>query len=147
LSSWVGIGKETTAEIKLTPVAGPAFAVENLSSSPEEIKVTPTVEQKQDEENEVKAPVTTESGECQDFSPAFINAIIGITSLLALIVISQAAYYMYAKKQQAGKKAAEEANKDFDAVVENQQWADYTWPYCHLFTNEIIKKALIRGVL
>jgi len=31
------------------------------------------------------------------------------------------AYLMYAKKQQAGKKAAEEANKDFDAVVENQQ--------------------------
>jgi len=66
LSSWVGIGRETTAEIKLTPVAGPAIAIENLSSTTttEEIKVTPTVEQKQDEEDEVKAPVATESREC-----------------------------------------------------------------------------------
>jgi len=59
------------------------------------------------------------AGTCKDFPPAVINAMIGITSILVLAIISMGAYYVYAKKKQEKKKTVQEANKDFDSIVVN----------------------------
>lgn len=78
-------------------------------------------------EEDTKAPVagnmTEGPGTCQDFPPAVINTMIGITATLMLVIVSMGVYYTHAKKQQEGKRTAED-NKDFDSIVENPAAAE-----------------------
>lgn len=78
-------------------------------------------------EEDTKAPIAGSMmegpGTCQDFPPAVINVMIGITATLMLVIVSMGVYYIHAKKQQEGKRTAE-ANKDFDAIVENPAAAE-----------------------
>lgn len=84
-----------------------------------QIIVTPEVEEIQPAEQEEKAPVAVaDAGSCSDFPPAVINAMIGITATLVLVIVGMGAYYVSAKKQQQNKRTAEGA-KDFDSIAEN----------------------------
>ena len=126
LSSWVGIGQEASAQIKLTPVTASASMPVTDAVAPAASKATaaPVVEEnleelKLDEEEKEPAAVMNAPGTCQDFPPAVINAMIGIATALVLLIIGMGVYYVHAKKQQENKRTAEENNKDFDAIVEN----------------------------
>lgn len=125
LSSWVGIGQEANAQIKLTPViASLSQPVDTMTQSSSQIVVAPVIEAKQEEEAPAQetAPVVVDAAApatCSDFPPAAINAMIGVTATLALAIVGMGAYYVSAKKQQEKKRAAEAGNKDFDAIAEN----------------------------
>lgn len=127
LSSWVGIGQESSAQIKLTPVAASASMPVADAVAPAASKATaaPVIEENLEElklDEEEKAPAAgmmNAPGTCQDFPPAVINAMIGIATALVLLIVSMGVYYVHAKKQQENKRTAEENNKDFDAIVEN----------------------------
>lgn len=117
LSSWVGIGEESSADIRLTPVAGKAPVV-NTPAASQNIQVTPDVEQKEQEEKEVKAAAVVNS-ECNDVPADVVNAMIGVVALMAIACVCLAAYLMHASKKKENEKVALEANKDFDSVVQN----------------------------
>lgn len=80
-SSWIGIGEEAIASIKLTPVFGPKAAES-------QIIVTPIIEQKQEEELNVAAPAVTQTMGCKLFPQAMINVEIGIFATLVVIVLA-----------------------------------------------------------
>lgn len=121
LSSWVGIGQEASAQIKLTPVPMSApqayIASESKVAAPTEIMVTPVDEQK---EEETEAPVIAAGKSCQQFPQEVINVMIGLIALLVISIVAMYGYYLHAKKAK-DNKATEEANKDFDAIVDNNQ--------------------------
>jgi len=118
MSSWVGTGMESEAQIKLTPVAvemTESAALENLSTS--KIEVTPDVEQKMIEEEEVKAPLSAEAAGCNQYPTMLINFMVGLIAVMVSLLIALVTYIVYKKKQMENKKNADFANKDFDAVV------------------------------
>lgn len=124
-SSWVGIGQETTAKIRLTPVSNARTPLQEAIVSPSEIAVaplSPDFAQTKEEENEVKAPVGAETAKkCKERNPMFLNVMIGILFMMILVLVSVTGYCIHVKKAMEKKRVAREANKDFDAVVENQQ--------------------------
>lgn len=117
LSSWVGIGKEAEAHIRLTPVTTPTKQIPQSLTNAQQITVTPADEQKQKEENEVQAPVVGDAGTCQEFPPVVINAMIGIITALLISIVSMYVYYLNAKKQKENETKVEENNKDFDSII------------------------------
>jgi len=114
MSSWVGTGAESEAQIKLTPVAGKTQTVETLSAS--EIKVTPETEQKDIEENEVKAPLSSGSAGCDSYPSMLINFMVGVIAVMVSLLIAMVTYIVYKKKQIENKKTGELASKDFDNI-------------------------------
>lgn len=124
LSSWVGTGQEASAQIRLTPVvaASPSPAqIETPSASKSQAAAAPELQELKEEEKEELAPVVdmAEEAGCSTMPPVVINILIGVASMLGLVTVSLLGYYMYAQKQRESKKTAEEANKDFDAIAEN----------------------------
>jgi len=125
LSSWVGTGQEASAQIKLTPViASLSQPVATMTQSSAQIVVAPVIEAPQGGESQAQetAPVVADGAApatCSDFPPAAINAMIGVTATLLLAIVGMGAYYVSAKKQQEQKRAAQGADKDFDAIADS----------------------------
>lgn len=59
---------------------------------------------------------------------------IGIICALILTIVSLVGYYIKAKSAKQSKRTTQEANKDFDSIVVNQQWAPKSEIYLTNYT-------------
>lgn len=105
LSSWVGNGKEVSAQIKLKPVQDKivtSFDAQEVDSA-KEITAAPVIldlPEEEEAEVEILSPVVDVSAKgCQDLNPSIVPVMIAIISVLTVLAISMGAYYMYLKNQ------------------------------------------------
>ena len=85
-----------------------------------EIKIAPVITEDKEElvlDKETEAPVVAVDTEgCKDSYSLIVTVMIIMISSLVVLIASMGAYYVHLKNQKESKRAAEEANKDFDNI-------------------------------
>lgn len=129
MSSWVGTGAESEAEINLTPMSVEAPMIkedlsETKSAAVESFEMPTHLDQNevlQADSEGLDTPLALDGPGCVDQYPTLlINFMVTLIVVMASLLIASAVYIIYQRKQNQKKKVAEFATKDFDAVVENE---------------------------